>query len=133
MTSEQLVNKLLELTGATKLGKQMLDQMATDMGKMRGLPPGFIERAKANAHPEDLTALIVPIYVREVDHDTLLAAVRFYETKEGQALIAKLPALTKASMEAGRQWGAQIARKTLAEMGVAAPAAPTAPTAPNVP
>jgi hypothetical protein len=121
LTSEQLATKLLELTGAATLGKQVLDGMALNMSKMRGLPPGFMERLQANAKPEELGALLVPIYVRNFDRDTLVAAIEFYESPHGRAMVAHLPQATKESMEAGQQWGRTLAQKTLADMGLAPP------------
>jgi hypothetical protein len=121
LTSEQLATKLLELTGAATLGKQVLDGMAQNMSKMRGLPPGFMERLQANARPEELGALLVPIYVRNFDRDTLVAAIGFYESSHGRTMVAHLPQATKESMEAGQQWGRALAQKTLADMGLAPP------------
>jgi hypothetical protein len=121
-TSEQLARRVMELTGAGALGKQMAANMAVEMKKMPNLPPGFMDRLMANIHPEDLTDLFVPIYVKELDHDTLVAIVRFYETPAGKLLIGKLPVLTQESAEAGAEWGRSLAKKTLAEMGFTAPA-----------
>src|ERR1700685_4119310 len=55
LTNEQLASKLLELTGATHLGKQVMDSMASSFGKLPGLPPGFLDRFNENAHTEELT------------------------------------------------------------------------------
>jgi hypothetical protein len=124
LTDEQLARRLMELTGAANLGKQMGTAMAEQMKKMPGMPAGFMDRFSANIHPDELTALLVPIYVKELDHETLLAVVRFYETKSGRVLIGKLPLLTQESMEVGKQWGGALAKKTLEEMGIAPPKGP---------
>lgn len=123
-TSEQLARRLLELTGAGKLAKQMAASLAESMKKMPGLPAGFVDRFTANLHAEELTELIVPLYVKELDHDTMMAVVRFYETPAGKLLIGKLPVLTQESADAGKEWGRSIAKKTLAEMGIASPSQP---------
>jgi hypothetical protein len=119
LTNEQLVRKLLAVTGAGALGKQIMDTMAETMKKSPGMPPGFIERFAANAHPEDLTALIIPIYLRNYDAPTMKAAIRFYQSEQGQILVSKLPVVTKECGEAGREWGRKLAIRTLSEMGVA--------------
>jgi uncharacterized protein len=124
LTNEQLARKLLSLTGAENLGKQVLDGMAENLRKMPGLAPGFMDRFMANAKPEDLLALIVPIYVKNFDRETLGAAIHFYESKQGRALVAQQPIATKESMDAGRIWGRNLAEKTLAEMGNPTPKAP---------
>jgi len=121
-THEQLARKLLAVTGAENIGKQMMDGMAESFRKMPGLAPGFMDRFSANARPEELVDLIVPIYVKNFDRDTLEGAIRFYETRQGRALVAAQPVATKESMEAGRAWGRKLAEKTLAEIGLPAKA-----------
>ena len=123
-TSEQLARREMELSGAGNLGKQLAANMAEQMKKLPNMPPGFMDRFVANIHPEELTDLVVPIYVKELDHDTLVAVVRFYETPAGKLLVSKLPVLTQESAEAGKEWGRSIAKKTFEEMGTASPKAP---------
>jgi hypothetical protein len=124
LTNEQLASKLLELSGAANLGKQVMDGMTESMKKLPGLPPGFLEQFRNNAHPEELTALVIPIYVRNFDRETMMAAIQFYESKYGRILVAQTPIATKESMEAGREWGRKLAEKTLREMGLTPPNAP---------
>lgn len=84
-------------------------------------PPGAsasVARAgPAAAKPEDLTALIVPIYVRNYRRETIIAAIRFYESEQGRLLVEKMPAVTKETGDAGREWGKQLAARTLRELG----------------
>jgi hypothetical protein len=121
LTNDQLATKLLELTGAAHLGKQVMDGMTQNFSKFPGLPPGFLDKFRENAHPEELTALLVPIYVKNFDRDTLMAAIRFYESKYGRTLVAAMPAATKESMEVGQTWGKKLAEKTLSDMGMPPP------------
>ena len=67
---------------------------------------------------------MVPIYVKHYDRETLLAAIAFYESDHGQALIKELPAVTAESMELGRTWGTTIANRTLHDLGLTPPAKP---------
>jgi hypothetical protein len=121
LSDEQLARKILELTGAADLGKQVIDGMSENLRKLPGLPPGFTDRLKQNARAEDLTELVVPIYVKNYDRETMIAAIRFYQSKHGQTLVAKLPQVTQESMDAGRIWGRALAEKTLKEMGLRPP------------
>jgi hypothetical protein len=123
MSDEQLARKMLDLTGAASLGKQVLDSMSDTFAKMPGLPAGFMDRFKANAHPEELIELIVPIYLKNFDRKTMMSAIRYYQSEGGQALVAKLPMVTKESIEAGRTWGQKLAAKTLSETKGARPEA----------
>ncbi|MEO7110745.1 MAG: DUF2059 domain-containing protein [Polyangiaceae bacterium] len=117
MTDEQLVRKLLEATGAAALGKQVGDSMIDTFRKMPNLPPGFLDRFKQNLHVDELTELIVPIYLKHYDHQTLIAAIRFYRSDAGRKIVEQLPVITAESMEAGKKWGANLAKKTLRDLG----------------
>lgn len=121
LDNEQLTRKLLEVTGAASLGMQVADGMMESFRKMSSLPPGFIDRFKKNLRPDSLIELIVPIYMRHLDRDTIIAAIRFYESPSGQRLVKTLPAVTAESMEAGKTWGTELARKTLQDLSSGAP------------
>jgi uncharacterized protein len=123
LDQEQLARKLIEVTMGKNLGNQVLDSMVESLRKLPGLPPGFIDRFRANARIEDLHDIIVPIYIKTYDRETMIAAISFYQSEQGKILIGKLPEATRLSMEAGQRWGQQVAEKTLKEMGITPPAA----------
>jgi len=121
LNSEQLTRKLLEVTGAADIGKQVADAMVESFRKMSSLPPGFVDRFKQNIQPDSLADLIVPIYVKHFDRETMIAAIRFYGSPPGQRIVKTLPTVTAESMEAGKAWGAELARKTLKELSSGSP------------
>ena len=121
LSDEQVVRKLLEVTGASGLGKQVADSMMDSFRKMPNLPPGFIDRFMQNLHTETLVDMIVPIYLKHYDRQTLIAAIRFYQSAPGQMMVKALPAVTHESMETGKAWGADLARKTLRDLGAGSP------------
>jgi hypothetical protein len=121
LNNEQLTRKLLEVTGAANIGKQVADGMIESFRKMSNLPPGFMDRFKQNIQPDSLVELIVPIYMRHLDRETIIAAIRFYMSEPGQRIVKTLPAVTAESMEAGKVWGAELARKTLKDLSSGAP------------
>jgi hypothetical protein len=118
LTEEQLARKILEVTGASDLGKQIGDAMLDSLRKMPNLPPGFIDRLKQDMHVEELTELIIPIYLKHYDRPTMIAAIRFYQSDPGRTMVKALPAVTAESTEIGKTWGANLAKKALGEMGV---------------
>ena len=122
LDQEQLATKLIAVTMGKNLGQQVLDSMTESMRKMPGLPPGFIDRFQANAHAEDLQTLVIPIYVKMYERETMIAAITFYESEQGRILVSKLPEATRLGMEAGQRWGKQLAERTLKEMGLTPPA-----------
>ncbi len=118
MSNEQLARKMLELTGSAKLGQQVMQSMGESLQKMPGMPSGFMAKLAANAKPDDLVNLLVPIYVRNYDRDTMIGAIHYYQTDAGRSLIAHLPDVTRESSAAGKEWGRQLAQRTLREMGI---------------
>ena len=107
----------LDLTGASKLGEQVADSMLETFRKMPNLPAGFIDKLQQNMHGSDLIELIVPIYLKHYDRETMIQVIRFYQSEPGKALIGALPAVTAESMEAGKVWGKVLAEKTLHDLG----------------
>ncbi len=127
MTDEQVVRRVLDLTGASRLGKQVADGMLANLRKMPDLPPAFVDRFQSNIHPDELVDLLVPIYLKHYDRQTLLATIAFYESDRGRALIRELPSVTAESMEVGRTWGSALAKKTLSDLGINPAAQPAKP------
>ena len=120
-TKEELARMLMDLTGVRDMSRQIMESMAQKLAQIPSMPPGFIEKFAANADPNELVELIVPIYAKEYDQPTLVGAVRFYQSPPGHDLVAKLPAVTQESIAAGQDWGKRLAEKTLAQIGAAPP------------
>jgi hypothetical protein len=121
LSDEEVALKLLEVTGAEQLGKMVMDRMLEQFRMMNTLP-GFIDKFKERARPEELTVMIAALYVKHYDRATMIAAIRFYRTKEGADLIARTPMVTDESMQVGAEWGRRLAKETLEALG--APAEP---------
>ena len=116
LTEEQLVRRVLEVTGAQALGKQVADSVLDTFAKSPNIRPGFIERLKQNMKAEELVELLVPLYLQHYDKKTLVAILRFYATDAGRAVLATTPILTKEAMEVGKRWAAEVAKKTFKEL-----------------
>ena len=109
---EELTRKLLQLTGSADLGKQMMEGMAGQFRQTPGVTEEFIDTFLELAKPEDLIDLIVPLYVKAFDVQTLEAAIVFYESPAGRKLVEMQPQLTQESMVLGQQWGMELAQET---------------------
>lgn len=116
LSDEALARKLLEVTGAARTGKLLLDDILETLGKMQGLPAVLIERLKQNARADDLIDLLVPVYLKHYERPLMIAAIRFYDSEPGRALIALEPALLADAGEVGGSWGKAFAEKTLREL-----------------
>ena len=113
---EELARELMELTGASRMGKQVMDQMLGSMRNNPAMSSEFIDRFSAEIDADQLVEMVVPIYVEHLDVKTLKAAVKFYRTQEGRALIAKMPVIMQESMTVGQQWGAEMGRRVMQQL-----------------
>jgi hypothetical protein len=110
---EKKIRKLLEVTGSAAMGKQVMDTMLDHFSKSADIPEGFIAKFKETANPESLVELLVPIYLKNLDEETLDGTIAFFESPAGKKFIKAQPLIMKESMEAGQKWGAQAAQKAL--------------------
>ncbi len=109
---EALALELLEVTGAARLGLQVLDQMLdTFKASDPSVPPEFWEEFRREVDVEEVTRLVVPVYTEHFTAAEMSAAIDFYRTPAGQAIIAKLPIVMQESMAAGQAWGAEVGRR----------------------
>jgi uncharacterized protein len=110
---EQKVRKLLDLTGAGNMGKQTMDAMLDQFKKMPNLPEGFVDKFRELATAQDLQEMVVPIYMKHLDEETLDGVIAFYQTDAGKKMLKAQPAIMKESMELGQKWGQELAMKAL--------------------
>jgi hypothetical protein len=118
---EKLARELMALSGAADMGKQVMHGMMEQFRSNPAIPPKFVDKFLELAKPEQLVEMVVPLYVRIYDEETLAAAVAFYKTKSGKALIAGLPQITQESMALGQKWGQELAAKVLSELNAQKP------------
>ena len=60
---------------------------------------------------DELVKLIIPLYDKHLTHPEIKELIKFYETPVGKKMIAVMPAITAESMQAGQQWGMDIAMR----------------------
>jgi hypothetical protein len=112
---EKLVRELMDITGAAEMGMQVLDSMLAQF-EASGMPTDFLDRFRDLAEPDELTELVVPIYVRTFDKKTLRDTISFYKTRSGKALLAGQPLVTQEAMAVGGKWGEELVGKVMKEL-----------------
>ncbi len=112
-TKEKKVRTLLEVSGASRMGQQVMDAMIVQFEQIPDLPEGFLKEFKRLAKPSDLVDLIVPIYSRHVEEADIDALIAFYKSPAGQRFVKAQPDITRESMEAGQRWGESVARRVI--------------------
>jgi hypothetical protein len=112
MSKDQKIRKLLQLTGAEDLGKQMMDGMMTQFETMPGLPPGFARKFREIAMKEDMVTMLIPVYAKHMQESDIDGAIVFFESNAGRNMSKAQPAILQESMAIGQQWGQMLAMKT---------------------
>jgi hypothetical protein len=113
---EKKVRRLLDVSGAGDIGKQVMDSMMDAFAKRSDLPKGFVEKFKEMADVDSLVDLIVPIYQKHLTEADVDAIVTFYESEAGRSLAKAQPAIVLESQKAGEKWGMKMALKVLQEL-----------------
>ena len=108
------VRRLHEASGSAKLAGQVMGPMFAQLGKlMPDVPASVWREIEGEMSPDDLVEQLVPIYVRHLSADEVKQLIAFYESPVGRALVAKLPAITQESFQAGTLWGQAAARRVI--------------------
>ena len=137
----QLVDEMLEVTGALEIGEQMSGFVVAELTRAlkevdHNLPDRAYEVLESEVRlliREEMESgsfheLMYPIYRKYLDAEDLQAAIRFYRTEEGKKIVSVLPQLSREGMMAGQSWGASLGpkiaervRARLAEEGIELP------------
>lgn len=113
----QSVQELMTLTGAGNLGMQMMNTLLPNLQRMAPqVPASFWQEFAKEIDPNELVAIVVPIYQRHFTESEIQEMIRFYKTPTGQKFTRELPLVTQESVAAGQQWGQQIAQRAIAKL-----------------
>ena len=124
---EQDIKKMLEVTGAQKLGEKtmtaVMQQMSQSMRQANpNIPPRMLEIASEVARGlftkefPSLAPRLVATYAKVLTHDEVKQLLAFYETPLGKRMIEVMPALQQASAQAGGEWAQQLVPQLQAEL-----------------
>lgn len=106
------IQKLMDLTGAGNIGVQAADQLIANMKTaLPQVKDAFWVEFRKELSAEELIKLIIPLYDKHLTHPEIKELIKFYETPVGKKMIAVMPAITAESMQAGQQWGMDIAMR----------------------
>lgn len=111
------IEKLLQLTGMTKMVDQMKAQMIASIRQSQPQAPAeFWDKFSEKMDARQLIEKIIPIYDKYYTVDDLKAVNQFYASPAGQKIISTLPNVMQESMRAGQEWGAQISQEAAQEV-----------------
>lgn len=116
-TKEIEIRKLMEITGQGQLGLQVIGQLLDGFRQaFPKAPEALWTDFKNSLKPDEMTALLVPIYDKHFTEDDIKQLNAFYQTPLGQKLLNELPAVTQASMVAGQDWGTKLGDKLMKQL-----------------
>jgi hypothetical protein len=111
------IRRLLEVTGAAKLGLQIVDSLLDTQKKaLPTVPESFWREFRASLKPEEFAELAVPIYDKHLTHEEIRGLLAFYQSPLGRRLLEVQPLLLQDSIAAGRRWGEGLAKKVLEKL-----------------
>ncbi len=116
----QLFDQLMKVMGGAALVKSIQDDL------IRGLPPDQAARLARAFDPDEVLAVIRPIYLKYLSEYDLRAMIRFYQSPAGQRLLSIRPQLMAEVLQA-------VSAYTRRKLGLAPLAPRPAPVAPPAP
>ncbi|MDB5202971.1 MAG: hypothetical protein JWQ27_2380 [Ferruginibacter sp.] len=120
-TQSNMVNikKLLDVTGAGKMGVQMAESVIGSFKQnFPAVPEDYWVNFRKELNSDTIINLVTPVYAKYYTDAEIVALIAFYETPLGKKIIANTPLIMQESMEIGRIWGSQIAEKTIENLKV---------------
>jgi len=116
-SKEAAIRELLEISGAGKLGIQVMNQMIPAL--KQAIPDGsdeFWDRFMSKVNPNDLVDLVIPIYEKHLSLEELETVITFYKTPIGKKVLSEMPTIMNECMVAGQNWGMQIGERAIKEL-----------------
>jgi uncharacterized protein len=111
------VKEFLDATGSAKAGIQMMNTMLSSFKtQMPDVPAEFWDQFAKEMNPDDLTELVIPIYMKYFSDEDILQLIQFYKSPIGIKMKDTLPMITQESYTAGTEWGKKMAEKVIAEL-----------------
>ena len=111
------IRQLMEVTGAAKMGNQMITTIAASYKQnFPDVPAEFWDSFIKEADMTQLMEHIIPIYAEQFTDDDIQQMLAFYQTPIGKKMIEKMPIILQQSMQLGGQWGRQLSEKVLEKL-----------------
>ena len=116
-SKKEKIEKLLDVTGSGKMGAQVVQSLVPSFQRAHpDVPQQFWDDFAKAVKPEDLVALMVPIYDKYYTEEDIDQIIAFYNTPVGKKMISTTPMVMQESMAAGQAWGKQLAAKVAQQL-----------------
>jgi len=116
------IQKLLDITGAGKLGIQLSDALIDTYKKsFTSVPVDFWNDIKKEFNADTIINMVIPVYAKYYTDEEVIQLVEFYQTPLGKKVISNTPLVMQESMAIGQAWGREMGErvyKKLVEKGL---------------
>ncbi|HAO06569.1 MAG TPA: DUF2059 domain-containing protein [Chryseobacterium sp.] len=113
-SKEAKIKELIEVTGVSKMAVQGAQQFVnTYKENYKDIPDEFWNGFLKEVSAEEFSKLYIPIYSKYYTESDLDELIKFYKTPIGQKTISNMPLIMNESMEVGREWGQNLAKKLI--------------------
>lgn len=124
---EASIRQLMELTGVTGLGAQMMKtgieqfrasvtESQPDNPRAKQFIDAFVAGFQKHFDPESLTEKVVPIYDKYLTEEDLQGLLQYYRSPLGQRMLKAQPEIARESQQAGFLLGQKAAQDTLEDL-----------------
>jgi uncharacterized protein len=113
----KLVRELIAMTGADRIGTQIMDALIQQFRQVyKDVPPEYWKDLRSTVQDEELRERIVPLYAEHFSGPELKELLAFYRSPLGKKLVSELPEITQQSIAIGQEWGKQQTGKLLEKL-----------------
>ncbi len=112
--SEESVRKLMESSGTSDMGREILDQIIPELKQLLPqAPKTFWYEVRQKIDTEGLVKKIIPVYQRHLTAEDVKAINEFYQTDAGRNLVNAQAKIMGESYKIGEEWGQEIVEKVV--------------------
>lgn len=116
-TNTDNIRKLLEVTGAAKIGLETSKNLINKFKElMPDVPEEFWKKFSDLLQTDDIIKITIPIYQKHFSDSDIEQLLSFYATPVGKKMIEKNPIIYQEANAAGEKWGRAIAEKVIEEL-----------------
>jgi len=106
------IKKLLDITGAGKMGTQLGVTMINNMKPLyKDVPDEFWDEFKKELTTTDWIDMFIPVYEKFYSDDDIKQLIQFYQSPIGKKVISNTPLIMQESMQIGQTWGQKLGEK----------------------
>ncbi|MCP5046996.1 MAG: DUF2059 domain-containing protein [bacterium] len=111
------IKRMVELSGAGKLGIQAMNQMVKVFKRSQpSVPDTFWKEFMAEVDPNELVEMVIPSYDKHLTHEEVKQLIAFYQSPIGKKLVSVQPQIMQESMVAGQKWGRELGMKVMKKL-----------------